>query len=69
MLFCLVSRLRGYRHFREKTISRGVFEFDLSCFVRANKQDPQYTAPPNCEALLVEMQAKCDREDSALSSV
>ena len=41
--------------------STGVFDF-VSRLLEgvANQQGSEYTAPPICEALLVEMQAKCD---------
>jgi len=51
----------GVRTFLGKTISTGVFDFVSRLLGGvANQQGSQYTAPRICEALLVEMQARCD---------
>jgi len=52
----------GVMTFRDNTISQHVFDFVRSVLDGIkNKQGSQYTAPPICAHLLVEIQARVDR--------
>jgi len=52
----------GQRTFLGKPISVGVFEFSSRLLrIVEEQQGRRYKVPPNCEALLVELQAMCNR--------
>ena len=54
----------GQRTFLGKPISVGVFEFSSRLLrIVQEQQGRRYVVPPNCEALLAELQAMCNRGD------